>query len=735
MQQIHKEQPTPIRKGDYMIYQRLFAFSLSISLLSCTSPTEVLNTNTSQNQRSSSAEPQTLLLSQDSIKLASGETLRLDAAVTLSDGSFSKEVTWLSSDSNIVVVSPQGELQRIGAGDVFVIAIATRNPQIRKQVQILDPESAGSIVPQQTPIPVATALNPGQTATSPGLLQPTLPPLQLDMSTMEETTLNGKIYDDHQTPMEDVTVTIKSLNSAVNFIAETRTVSGTYLFNAVPSGVQMEIVASKAGYTTRRRVEVPKSNKDGDPNANKYDFGVMSASSNSTANLALSDSPEVIRISPERNSSDISAASKLILTFNEPVDRQSVENSLSIYPAGNFKLQNDGSSSPFTFYEPIENNMGTLIFHYDDFDARWNNNDTEVELTLRNGLTWPTNADNEQTPSYQISFKRSANTGIKDKNGNTRGYNYFRLNDGQFENEVKFSVSEDLIEPKVVQVSAETSERGGSNGDLLKVRFDERMALLLRSGIFVTGGMGDTSGEIAHAVAGQEGFSQVTPEAVAGNYHITQKLANGQFGYSGSLKHLGGRVVFDSNNDSSYTTVRLLLPLTTLDLMVNEPIIGTQNIIVEHIFIDGSSCKITHEISENTYQSLQDVLNESKFLSAGQFTVVPTDSPNGPTENIDIKDKFKIALSSDAKGPIDHQKGPQDKTILLTRIHAEGAFSSTYLNAPSSGYLVAPGVLAGARLELFKSGDTLQVEVASGVTDPAGNRMSTSHRKASIQIP
>ncbi len=101
-----------------------------------------------------------------------------------------------------------------------------------------------------------------------------LPSAQDDISIVERTIFNGKVFDDTRAELDGVRIVARSLNSSVPYEAETITVNGTYAFNNAPSGVQIEIIASRPGYTTRRRVEVLKSNKQGDPDANRYDFGV-----------------------------------------------------------------------------------------------------------------------------------------------------------------------------------------------------------------------------------------------------------------------------------------------------------------------------------------------------------------------------------------------------------------------------------------------------------------------------
>lgn len=235
-----------------------------------------------------------------------------------------------------------------------------------------------------------------------------------DISVIEKTTFNGKVFDDGNLPLDGVTVTAKSLNSSVPFEATATTHGGAYAFNNAPAGVSIEITASRAGYTTRRRMEVLLSNKVGDPGANRFDFG------NDGANTAfgspynsLSDKPEVSNVLPARNASGIDAATPIVLKFSEPMERASVEQNLVIN-----KQQSDGG----------------LLQAYDTsaFDLSWNSDDTEITLTLKSG------AQLEAHTTYRVAFRPSA--AIKDKSGVSRSADYFKLTPVEPEADSRFSI-------------------------------------------------------------------------------------------------------------------------------------------------------------------------------------------------------------------------------------------------------------------------------------------------------
>lgn len=122
-------------------------------------------------------------------------------------------------------------------------------------------------------IPSANLQVPLTSASNPAGIPTPLPAATSDISVIEKTTFNGMLFDDLGQPLDGATVKVRSLNSSVPFEAQTTTTGGAFVFNNAPSGVQVEITISKVGFATRKRVEVLKSNKQGDPNGNRYDFG------------------------------------------------------------------------------------------------------------------------------------------------------------------------------------------------------------------------------------------------------------------------------------------------------------------------------------------------------------------------------------------------------------------------------------------------------------------------------
>ncbi len=354
-----------------------------------------------------------------------------------------------------------------------------------------------------------------------------------DVSVIEETTFNGDIEDDTGMPLDGVTVQVKSLSAETPYLLSTTSMGGTYVFNHAPAGILLEVSAIKAGYATRKRVVVLKSNKQGDPNANKYDF--------KSALYALSDKPEVIAVTPARQATNIAANTGFKLVFSEPVDRQTVED--------NFVLR---VQAPETLSIGATLNTGDTIWSKSAFNLSWNADDTELELSFRDQKQLPTDQDTAKIPEYQIALDLAGGQ-IKDKSGISRSSNYFKVNAGAAENSSRFTLQADSQKPELTGLTAQTAENGGSNGDAIQVRYSEPMIYYTLSQTLA----GGFSAQVSEAAAAHGALSA---SSIANNYKVTVKRAgviivnNQSWGSAG----LGGKAVFDTM-DPSHKSV-LLLP-------------------------------------------------------------------------------------------------------------------------------------------------------------------------------
>lgn len=324
------------------------------------------------------------------------------------------------------------------------------------------PTTQPSATPSSEPTPYATATS--------------------DISVVEKTTIDGNIYDANGHPLTTGKVTVTSLNNSVEFNASTDLVNGTYAFNNIPAGVQLQIEVEVPGAAPRRQTVVAKSNKTGDPNANKYDFGGLDSEGNPDLRTAINAAPEVVQVTPQRNASGVPTNTDYVLRFSEPMDTHSVESNFGVWSATTEFLPGDtalgfagrrleqdiGSSKsiePATFYGVgddgtdkdtlgdfvnapyLDPHSGkwrgqtTLVFGPQNFDFTWNADQTELTARLKPGLRLPS-ADPNDTPDYLVGLF-SSDGKILDQSGTERDQEYFKLTEGYHEQYFKFSVTPD----------------------------------------------------------------------------------------------------------------------------------------------------------------------------------------------------------------------------------------------------------------------------------------------------
>jgi hypothetical protein len=109
----------------------------------------------------------------------------------------------------------------------------------------------------------------------PSLMVPTPGPSTADTSA--RTTIHGKVYTALGDPVDGATVTAKVLGSGrypggSNSLTVT-TQYGSYTLNGTPTGETILVTASKSGLRTREQTIVPLANLEGNPRANRVDFG------------------------------------------------------------------------------------------------------------------------------------------------------------------------------------------------------------------------------------------------------------------------------------------------------------------------------------------------------------------------------------------------------------------------------------------------------------------------------
>lgn len=608
--------------------------------------------------------------------------------------------------------------------------------------------------PPTTPTvsPPISSPAPAPTSSQPPIPTGTPTSATADISTLEKTTFNGKVYDDTSAALDGTRITATSLNATVSFVAETTTIGGAYAFNNAPAGVQIEIRATKAGFTTRKRVEVLKSNKQGDPNANKYDFGTDGATGGSgSVNNALSDKPEVIAVTPSRNASGVALRTSLILKFNEPMDKKTIEETISVRAFNARKLSVDNGKTTQTamnclgntiFYtvcgdSQISTTTNNLIWDKSAFNIAWNSDDTEVTLVFKNETYLPSDKDTDRVPDYQVVFSDTAGSAgrlIKDKPGNSRFNNHFKLTEGPFEESYKFTIQPDEVKPRISSLRIQTDENQGNNGDAIKVVFNKRMILYTKVRT-IAGGGDDMDGSSAQkAPAGYPGAINATNRQVAKNYSISViPMGNTTTTYVGTWFALGGQVVYDSE-DPTHKTV-LLLPTQKTDATVLTNGIYLNTLKATTIAATGAiALTATDNVS----------LNVDFVKPDGSKVVGGTDSDiadairdaSAAAQKLQTDLNIQAAGAAGASGnPFTVTTSVDNKSLIVTMNDTSGTYIgwtvNTFTRTTEDG--IMPGALPTGRsfvqgrfLNIYHPGDTIRVVVSSTILDPAGNTLDTS---------
>ncbi|MEK7433165.1 MAG: carboxypeptidase-like regulatory domain-containing protein [Cyanobacteriota bacterium] len=298
----------------------------------------------------------------------------------------------------------------------------------------------------------------------------------------EKATFNGKVFDTSGVPVDDATVTAKSVDPAVAWTGEPqKTQSGAYVFRNAPVGARLEITAKKDGWTTRLRTEVLKSNLIGDPLANVFDFGSGNGANGTDPNnlYSIQDEPEVtiLKINgktvsdsdgastknpnprkPDGLNPNVTGLSSDSLTaemiFSEPVRRDDVENYFRVTSQANF----NNRKSNFT----IDRNLSSVSF-------AWAADDSSVTVKTSKAILANRTGDEAR---YMVDFTAS----FRDKTDKASKVNrYFRFSPSKINDFTVFSVKNQDADPFITNIQAID---GTSSNDTVRITFSKPMDVI-----------------------------------------------------------------------------------------------------------------------------------------------------------------------------------------------------------------------------------------------------------------
>ena len=287
----------------------------------------------------------------------------------------------------------------------------------------------------------------------------------------------GTILDDNGNKLNGVTLKAVSLNSARPYESVTTNIDGLYKFTEVPIGVTIMVTATKFGYTSRVMNLVVIDSRfmtSGllcSKNVASGNFG-LDSNGKLEPSSALSDKPEVTSITPNFDSSEINPATSFILTFSEPMDKNSVETNLVIRNRDDYIFTNK-SSYGGRFKD---------IYDISHYDASWNSANDEVTFTPKKGTSLPTDTDSAKIPGYYVTFRDVVkdSTGVQSRtlNNQADGITPFDIYKGDgpfrvtsvFKTGSPFAIATDTTAPRIEKVDI-------IDATSIKLQFSENMAL------------------------------------------------------------------------------------------------------------------------------------------------------------------------------------------------------------------------------------------------------------------
>lgn len=327
--------------------------------------------------------------------------------------------------------------------------------------------SSVSVTPSSTsePIPtISTSISPTPT-TSPS-----------NTSVEEKVILSGRVYDDTGAPLDNIKITVKSLEENNKFFIETNTINGAYVVNNVPIETRLEISAYKSdSWTKKVQYYTAQKNNSLDMSAITVDFGDTQpfGSIDKTNFFFLSDRPEIVSISPENDKSINYANFKFKFTFSEPVNRKSVEDNLLFrYVRNNFSsstILGDGNNgTENTDGPPLIAGKEQFIISKSREGFSWDDTGKEVTVSINQNL--PTSKDN--AVNYGISLRNDgSNVKLMDLQGN------FAFSQGEFfNNSIRgrnyiFIVDRDIDKPYLESLDLEKV----NNKSVIRLNFSKPM--------------------------------------------------------------------------------------------------------------------------------------------------------------------------------------------------------------------------------------------------------------------
>lgn len=203
-----------------------------------------------------------------------------------------------------------------------------------------------------SPVPTLTHSRPPSPASTPS-------PSPIGY-TGRQVVVSGYVYDHTGATVNRATVSARSLDATAPFYREVQTADGSFVLNGVPEGVNVELVASRAGWTTRRRVATFQGQTT---ERHEVNFGAAGGERRDGAAHFLAPFPEIVRTEPADGADNVETGAGVYrLYLSEALgaeDQRRFEAAFRILPAND--VANGGVAGSTTDLRTIEDAAYPLV--------------------------------------------------------------------------------------------------------------------------------------------------------------------------------------------------------------------------------------------------------------------------------------------------------------------------------------------------------------------------------------
>ncbi|MBT9545827.1 MAG: Ig-like domain-containing protein [Candidatus Sericytochromatia bacterium] len=560
------------------------------------------------------------------------------------------------------------------------------------------------------------------------------------------------VTDENKQVLEGATLQAKQLNTQKE-VSPVLVKEGVFQVESLLCGEKYELSAFKEGYSLSKMLISPHCGVAGFGDENNFYFGPGYWDSGGQTDTrtkggiseALTQKPKIWSTVPAFQALNVSRNSPIQLKFSRPMNTSSVQNHFQIraYFPSNIKLRADISQAPFTwsgvsaapisfipygdqkYYEWYA--RGTLVLDQRAFNFAWNEHKDEVAISFKPGYQLPSlPPENKVFMDYVMIFGGP----IESADGHLRALDFFDRDYYYWTHAIPFDVLEDTQAPKLLAIQ-------GAND--LALTYSESMSLSTAS-FAVAGGMGDRLGTPGAELSAPAEYPQhqgnATARKVAANYvfkatpfgSVVPRLQR-------SWKALGGIVVYDGQ-DPERKTVLLKAPFNSQSSVSFYPAYGF-----------AATQAVAADIATDTADNGAWLLRFRTVQRDGSLSQVFETPDLEGAEALDatsFAQRCQSALNTFGKGAWIVEASQDKKSLMISYSDSTGESIGWRLeslvkqgddNLPVAIATSATVWSANTAFSWFQSGESVQIEAAATITDPAGNPLDSTARLLSFLLP